>query len=179
MKTTNRYVAFLRGINVGGRIIKMTDLKACFESIGFTAVQTLLQTGNVLFGASENNIDTIRQEIEEELTRTFNYPAKVLVYSVPSVAKIVDTYPFDVSDKNYHNYIIFFLDKDLANQLAGEGEQLDLESESVAAGEGVVYWRVEKGRTLKSSFAQYLTKSKYKEFHTNRNINTIKKIIGL
>jgi len=44
-----RYVALLAGINVGGRTIKMADLKALFESLGFTEVKTLLASGNVLF----------------------------------------------------------------------------------------------------------------------------------
>ena len=42
-----------RGINVGGKnIIKMTDLKACFESLGFKDVRTYIQSGNVLFRAA-------------------------------------------------------------------------------------------------------------------------------
>jgi uncharacterized protein (DUF1697 family) len=45
-----KYVAFLRGINVGGNnIIKMADLKAAFEKQGFTNVTTYINSGNVLF----------------------------------------------------------------------------------------------------------------------------------
>jgi uncharacterized protein (DUF1697 family) len=44
-----KYVAFLRGINVGGRIIKMADLRICLEKAGFGDVKTILQTGNVIF----------------------------------------------------------------------------------------------------------------------------------
>ena len=44
-----KYLALLRGINVGGNnIIKMTDLKACFESLGLADVFTYIQSGNVL-----------------------------------------------------------------------------------------------------------------------------------
>ncbi|NCP46313.1 MAG: DUF1697 domain-containing protein, partial [Flavobacteriales bacterium] len=46
----NQYLALLRGINVGGNnIIKMVDLKACFEKMGFTDVKTYIQSGNVIF----------------------------------------------------------------------------------------------------------------------------------
>lgn len=49
-KKMTRYLALLRGINVGGKnIIKMADLKACFESLGFADVVTYIQSGNVLF----------------------------------------------------------------------------------------------------------------------------------
>jgi uncharacterized protein (DUF1697 family) len=45
-----QYITLLRGINVGGNnIIKMTDLKSCFESMGFTGVSTYIQSGNVIF----------------------------------------------------------------------------------------------------------------------------------
>jgi uncharacterized protein (DUF1697 family) len=44
-----KYVAFLRGINVGGRIIKMADLKVCFEKMDLNNVATLLNSGNVVF----------------------------------------------------------------------------------------------------------------------------------
>jgi uncharacterized protein (DUF1697 family) len=43
-----KYIAFLRGINVGNIRIKMADLKAMFEGLGFQEVKTYLQTGNVV-----------------------------------------------------------------------------------------------------------------------------------
>ena len=51
-----RYVALLRGINVGGKnLIKMADLKACFEEHGFERVVTYIQSGNVLFESGESS----------------------------------------------------------------------------------------------------------------------------
>ena len=48
-----RYIALLRGINVGGNnIIKMADLKACFERMGFCDVATYIQSGNVAFNTT-------------------------------------------------------------------------------------------------------------------------------
>jgi hypothetical protein len=44
-------------------------------------------------------------------------------------------------------------------------------------GDGMIYWRVPKGSTLQSGFAKYLTKARYRDAHTNRNINTLRKII--
>ena len=45
-----RFVALLRGINVGGKtLLKMADLKACFEGLGFDEVSTYIASGNVLF----------------------------------------------------------------------------------------------------------------------------------
>jgi uncharacterized protein (DUF1697 family) len=51
-----QYLALLRGINVGGKnIIKMADLKACFESLGFSDVVTYIQSGNVLFKSADKD----------------------------------------------------------------------------------------------------------------------------
>lgn len=51
-----RFVALLRGINVGGNnIIKMADLKTCFEEMGFANVVTYIQSGNVLFDSNETD----------------------------------------------------------------------------------------------------------------------------
>ena len=51
-----KYVALLRGINVGGNnIIKMDELKKIFEEIGFSNVKTYIQTGNVIFDDTEKD----------------------------------------------------------------------------------------------------------------------------
>jgi len=54
-----RYVALLRGINVGGISIKMNDLKASFEGLGFEDVRTILQSGNVVF-TSDKDVATFK-----------------------------------------------------------------------------------------------------------------------
>lgn len=169
----NKYAVFLRGINVGGRIIKMTDLKACFEKMGLKNVTTLLQSGNVIF-ESESDKTALKNKIEEGLTKTFNYPAKVWVESVNDIQKIVKDNPFAAAPPEYHQYVIFFengLEKDFANEIVGTVD------EDVKAGKGVAYWKVQKGLTLKSPHGKLLAKSKYKNLNTNRNINTLQKII--
>jgi uncharacterized protein (DUF1697 family) len=169
----SKYVAFLRGINVANRIIKMADLKVCFEKAGYKNVKTLLQSGNVIF-ESEKNASQLKKEIEETLTRTFNYPAKAQVLNLEKLNQIINDYPFGEATSVQHDYVIFMengLEKDLVNETCelAPGEQ-------VQAGNSVVYWRVDKGSTLVSNFAKLLTKAKYKNFNTNRNIKTLQKI---
>jgi len=167
-----KYAAFLRGVNVGGRIIRMADLKTCLEKAGFSDVKTYLQSGNVTF-ESDNNEAELKKQIETLLTKTFNYPAKAQVIPMDNLRKIIDSNPFGSVSADYHQYVIF-IENDLETKLVAEaGKQL---GEEVKAGHGVVYWKVMKGQTLKSPFAKLLTKSKYKDFNTNRNINTLQKI---
>lgn len=170
-----KYVAFLRGINVGGRIIKMADLVTCCEKAGLKHVKTVLQTGNVVFESdvSESELKTI---LEKALTETFDYVAKVQIVSISQLQRIVDKYPFGEPVLEMHDYVIFIEDG-LEEALLAEDYALSA-SEKVAAGDAVVYWRVEKGQTLKSAFAKHLTKAKYRQFNTNRNLKTLRKILS-
>jgi hypothetical protein len=66
-----KYLALLRGINVGGNnVIKMNDLKKTFEEMGFSGVQTYIQSGNVIFYGGENNKAKLSRKIEQTLTRS-------------------------------------------------------------------------------------------------------------
>lgn len=170
-----KYVALLRGINVGGRIVKMADLKAVFESLNYSNVSTILQSGNIVFTSDKTEADLV-SELETKLTESFAYPAKLQVRSIASVQAVIDAYPFDKNDGEHQDYVIF-LDNGLERDLAADAAGIDSSIEQIQAGKGVLYWRVPKGMTLKSEFAKFLTKPKYKNFHTNRNLNTLSKII--
>ena len=172
----SRYVAFLRGVNVGGRIIKMADLKICLEKAGLADVRTLLQSGNVVFG-SQLSGDRLKVLIEDALTKTFGYEAKVQVMPIGRLEDVVQDYPFGVAGEAQHDYVVF-MENGLEGDVVAETFKL-ADGEQVIAGAGVVYWRVDKGQTLKSDFAKVLTKTKYKTHNTNRNLKTLKKIIQL
>lgn len=171
-----KYVVFLRGVNVGGRIIKMADLKTCLETTGLKNVKTILQSGNVIFESDKTDTSKLKQQIEQALTKTFNYPAKVQVLSMVNMQRIIDNYPFGAAGASQHDYVIF-MENGLEAEIIKEDYML-AKGEKVKAGAGVAYWRVDKGSTLKSDFAKQLSKTKYKDFNTNRNLNTLRKIIG-
>lgn len=173
MKT---YIAFLRGINVGGRIVKMDALKACFASLGLKNIKTVLQTGNVVFESETGNLKDLRAKIEAAVSKTFGYDAKILVYPIETVKSVTEAYPFDASDEDNQHYVIF-LEEGLAADLVGEAIPIDSKIEKIALGEGVVYWQVTKGLTLKSDFSKYSGKAKYKNGNTVRNIKTLKKCL--
>lgn len=176
-----KYIALLRGINVGGRIIKMADLKACFEKLGFDNISTVLQTGNVIFECNETNTMSLKAMIEKGLTETFDYPAVVFVYSVEYVKRAAEAYPFDSSNEDFQHYVMFF-EPGLASNLISSTKADDLNPavEEVTASGDVVYWQVKKGMTLESTFSKKsLARSDYWKNHTNRNLNTVKKIITL
>ena len=89
-----RYVALLRGINVGGRtLVKMADLKACFEKLGFAGVSTYIASGNVLFETGEDDPVELATTIEAAIEQRFELPVKVVVLDRASYARIVKAIP--------------------------------------------------------------------------------------
>lgn len=174
-KNPIKYVAFLRGVNVGGnRIIKNTDLKECFEKMGLSDVVVVLQSGNVIFGSFETPA-LLKTTIENGLCKRFNYPAKAIVKDLSSIQKIVDDYPFDKRNSDQQHYIVF-LSEDLGAEMI-RAVKLDKSVEEVAPGNTLVYWKITKGMTLKSEFGKLLSKAKYKDQNTVRNITTLQKLI--
>ena len=170
-----KYVAFLRGINVGNIRIKMPDLKAAFEELDFGGVRTYLQTGNVVFEADQT-IEIIKPILEKKLSDTFHYAAFVLLYEFDSLADVVAQYPFS-KEENHHAYVVFIDDDPVFEELKSISKQAGEEANFIQPGNGVLYWKVAKGESLNTVFAKILAKAKYKSNSTIRNINTLKKML--
>jgi uncharacterized protein (DUF1697 family) len=174
----NTYVALLRGINVGGRIVKMADLKDCFERSNYSGVTTVLQSGNVIFSSGEEDLELIRKKLESAVITRFDYPAKIFILKQGTLQLLINNSPFNDSDEQYQHYIIF-LRPGLVESLLFYRDKLDPSIEAIAGGNDVVYWKVRKGMSLKSAFSLVLTKAQFKDFNTIRNINTAKRLITL
>ena len=106
-----RYVALLRGINVGGKNpIPMAGLKTCFEDNGFDDVRTYIQSGNVSFSSSSTNQAELTRQIERMLNTTFaHYDASVVIRSRTQMRAIVDRAPkgFGTQPDQYRYDVIF------------------------------------------------------------------------
>ncbi|MCA9742930.1 MAG: DUF1697 domain-containing protein [Deferribacteres bacterium] len=89
-----KFIAFLRGINVGGVNIKMAELKAAFEKIGFGNVRTLLASGNVLFDAPTASESELVEKIEQKLASAFGRYIHVLVRRVDELKRLAETKPY-------------------------------------------------------------------------------------
>jgi uncharacterized protein (DUF1697 family) len=93
MSTT--WIALLRGINVGrNKRIAMGDLRAMLESLGYTDVRTLLQSGNALFATGTRKAETIEQEISAGIKSAFGMDVATMVRSAPDFVVAVDANPF-------------------------------------------------------------------------------------
>jgi uncharacterized protein (DUF1697 family) len=91
-----RYVAFLRGMNLGGRRIKNEELRRHFEKIGFEEVATFRASGNVIFSTSSREAEgKLAERVEAELDERLGYDVAVFLRSIVEVAAIAAQEPFD------------------------------------------------------------------------------------
>ncbi len=90
----SQYVAFLRGINVGGKTIKMDALRKALETAGYKNIKTVLASGNVFFESKETDQDNLRSEIEKIIKDTFGLDVRVIVRRAAEIQKLVKSEPF-------------------------------------------------------------------------------------
>ena len=83
-----RYVAFLRGINLGKRRLPMSRLKSLFEELGFDEVETFIASGNVIFSSKAKNTSQLESGIGRHLEEALNYQVDTFVRTVEEVARI-------------------------------------------------------------------------------------------
>ena len=176
------YAVFLRGVNVAGITVRMAPLRDCLADLGLERIATYQQSGNATFTSGEPP-RVLRPMIEEALTSTFSYAAHVLLYPMAELRTIVDGCPFPVTD-GFHRYVVLCDSVGIANELieaaapSAEGAGSDpVVRERVAPGERAVYWLCPRGSTLSTPFARIIGRRKYRAVTTNRNLNTVEKMV--
>ncbi len=113
-QTKIRYVAFHRGINIGGhKKVPMAELRELYESLEFENVKTILNSGNVVFGAVKKTELSIVKEIEDAFQKKFGFESRTMIRAMTNLKKLVDTDPFrSVSvDKDVRLYVTFLREK--------------------------------------------------------------------
>ena len=89
-----RFVALLRGINVGGKsLIKMAELRACVGELGHENVHTFIASGNVLFESGERDAAKLDSALERAIEERFGFQVRVVVRSRSEVERVVARIP--------------------------------------------------------------------------------------
>lgn len=91
-----RYIGFLRAVNIGRRQTPMARVRASLESVGFTQVQTYIQTGNVLVTSAIRSPDRVAAQMQEALTAEFGFDVPTIVRmpsDLPALVAAVDAFP--------------------------------------------------------------------------------------
>ncbi len=176
----SRFVALLRGINVGGKnIIRMTDLRSCFESLGYADVDTYIQSGNVVFTASSTSPARLTSAIETSLSDRFRYNSRVCVVSAASLQRIVAEAPdgFGGDPDRYRYDVIFLLTPITCREVMA---QVTARSgvDTVAQGGSALYFRRLSSKAAQSQLNKLIQQPVYKHV-TIRNWNTTTKLLDM
>jgi uncharacterized protein (DUF1697 family) len=174
-----RYVALLRGINVGGKnLIGMPVLASCFEAGGFGSVSTYIQSGNVLFETARGRRDLVN-EIEAMLLAAFRVPLVVVLRSHAQLAAVVAGSPRGFGkDPGRYLYDVVFLKEPLTAAAALRDIATRDGVDEVAAGKGVLYFSRLQARAAQSRLSRVASLPTYKSM-TIRNWNTTTKLLAL
>ncbi|MGZ3636648.1 MAG: DUF1697 domain-containing protein [Ktedonobacterales bacterium] len=93
-----RYIAFLRGINVGGHTVKMERLRAVFAELGFANVETFIASGNVIFETQAEDAEVLEQQIEEHLRLRIGYDVATFIRSASELMAVTNYQAFPPAD---------------------------------------------------------------------------------
>lgn len=171
----NRYIAFLRGINVGGhKKLKMADLKVMMEDLHFADVKTYIQSGNVVFNAKAN--DGLSEMISKEIEKQFGWEVPVLVKTSDEIAKILKNCSFEKTkmETSYFMLLATPPKTDLIDAL----RKISYPNEEFVLTKECVYIYFENGlgnAKLNNNFFE----KKLKVAATTRNYRTLLKLVEL
>lgn len=171
---SERYVALLRGINVGGNNkIVMAELAECFREGGLAEVSTYINSGNVLFSADARPEP---EELEQLIADAFGLPIPVLLRSRDEMAAVVAEAPEELDDPEVRPDV-WFLRPGLSPEdaLAGMPEPHP-EVDRLWAGPGVLYTTRIAALATKSRVTKVVGTKLYKEMSI-RNWNTTRKLL--
>jgi uncharacterized protein (DUF1697 family) len=175
-----RWVALLRGINVGGKsIVKMADLRTAFEDFGYTNVETYIQSGNVVFDSSARSAKNVAAKLERELEALVKRELVVVALSADMLAKVVKQAPrgFGSEPKKYHYDVVFVRTTRSAKEILGDVATKP-GVDTVSAGDHALYFRRLTSKASSSRFSRVSQQDFYADI-TIRNWRTTKKLLEM
>ena len=172
-----QYLALLRGINVGGKnLVKMAELRAAFEEMGFADVATYIQSGNVLFRAPRQKRDALAVRIETELSRRFGSQLRVVLLTEAQLRTVVADAPRGFGADS-HLCDAVFLRKPLTVKKAfGLIETRD-GVDRAWSGPGVIYFSRLASKASSSRLSRVVAMPEYQNM-TIRSWNTTTKLLA-
>ena len=174
-----RYVALLRGINVGGKkLMKMADIRDCLEGRDFTRVTTYIQSGNVLFESDKPDVAELTAAIEKGLSKTFGHEIPVFLRSRVQLKKVVAQAPKEWKSSRALRQNVAFLRAPLTAKRAAAEIDHRPGVDTVKAGDGVVYMSTVMSRVSQSRLSKIVGTPIYSDM-TIRSYSTCQKILDL
>jgi len=174
-----RYVALLRGINVGGKkLVPMAKLRALLEELGHTEVATLLQSGNAVFTSKARQPAPLVAPIEAALARTFGFEVAVIVRTRDELAAVIEANPLPGAEAAPSRFLVTFLSgAPDPKRLRAIDPAAHVPDEFRVVGREIYAYF--PGGIRDSKLAAVLTSPRLGVTPTARNWSTVKKLIAL
>ncbi len=176
----NKYVALLRGINVGGKNkVSMPELKELFQQNGFYDVITYINSGNIIFSSEDSDIESLKRQAETLILERFRLSLSVMVISADDLGEALHRAPawWDVDKESKHN-AIFVIPPTTVNEVFQEVGEIKPEYEQVGYFGRVIFWSAPLKTFSRTRWSNVVGSSVYDKI-TIRNSNTFKKLAEL
>jgi uncharacterized protein (DUF1697 family) len=170
-----RFVAFLRAINVGGHTVKMDHLRKLFESLGLSNVETFIASGNVIFETPNAKVPSLEKRIERHLHESLGYEVGTFLRSPAEIAAIAERQAFPAADAAGSSVYIAFLRQTPTAE--AQRKLLDFRSDvdELSVHDREVYWLC-RGKMSDSAFSGALLERTLGLPATLRNVTTVKRL---
>jgi uncharacterized protein (DUF1697 family) len=177
--TSTRYVALLRGINVGGKAkVPMQTLRDLLASIGGTEVRTHLQSGNAVFTHEGRDPQRLADALQQALADELGLTITCLVRTAVDLRRVVEANPFDMTGVNGSRFLVIFLAGPVPLDRLAAIDQAAHAPDELRAGEREIYATFPDS-IRDSKLAARLTDRGLGVTATNRNWNTVTKLLEL
>ncbi len=177
-----RYIAFLRGINVSGKNkIPMSELKNCFEALGFTEVKTYLNSGNAVFSNEEDSPADLTNRIEAMIKEQFGFAVPVFVIAKEELAEILQNAPdwWGKENKEIYDNLIFIIPpaafSDVFDEIGAPKEGV----EKIQNYKKAIFWSFRRKDYQKTNWWSKTANANISSKLTIRTANTVRKIVGM
>ncbi len=170
------YVAFLRGVNVGGKsIVSMAAIKEALVALGLSDVRTYINSGNVIFSTRASDARQLTVRIEKALEQHTGLAIKVLVMDHKTLKKTVDAIPHNWVDDNTMRTYVLLLWKELHDRRILDRLPIKPGVDELMYRPGAVVWRVDRENVGRSQMNRIVGTPLYKKI-TIRSANTMRKL---
>jgi uncharacterized protein (DUF1697 family) len=173
-----RYVAFLRGMNLGKRRLTMDRLKALFEALGFEEVATFIASGNVVFSSRQQDAGRLESRIAKHLEAALGYDVDTFVRDAAEVAAVGKFDVFDGHVRNGGAVNVGFLHESLPTMTARKLAAVRTENDQFRVIGREYYWYSRVGVAKSEVWKLPEVKALKLPNSTVRNMNTIRKIVA-
>jgi uncharacterized protein (DUF1697 family) len=169
----NTYIALLRGINVSGqKQIKMTELKALFEELKFSDVQTYIQSGNVIFKSKEDQVNKLESKVAKAIREKFGFDVKIIVKTPKEFEYVLKNNPFIKKKKEAERLYTTFLSEVPSTEKIKKLKETDYSPEEYTIDGKNIFMFFPDGYG-KARLSNNLFENKLKVFATTRNWKTV------